>query len=230
MDRKLHLALRSPGRSLERENASSLVSKNAALHHIRIRQPDLQPSNLIVSTSSDSKEPKINYDDPVSQALIQPSLPVNMDELDQSEQSHAMGLYRRHLVHFHYVKSVEEYNKFHHDALSDPVSLFLYCLFIQASAPWEGETHALKTSADTGNPNVGKAYKGAERKVASGGRNLRGVPKHSWFRDGDLGAKELYEMAVALAEQLKQAALPEELRAKTGANWFLNDMDEKDYM
>ena len=30
-----------------------------------------------------------NYDDPISQALIPSSLPTNMDELDQSEQSHA---------------------------------------------------------------------------------------------------------------------------------------------
>ena len=55
-----------------------------------------------------------NYDDPVSQALIPPSPPANMDELDQSEQSHAMGLYHCRLVHFHHVKNTETYNKLHH--------------------------------------------------------------------------------------------------------------------
>ncbi|KAG5641172.1 hypothetical protein DXG03_005860 [Asterophora parasitica] len=65
-----------------------------------------------------------NYDDPVSEALIPPSLPANMDELDESEQSHGMELYHRRLVHFHYVKNTEQYNKLHHDALSDAVSIF----------------------------------------------------------------------------------------------------------
>jgi len=38
--------------------ASSLVSKSSALHHFRIRRPDLHPSNVIVSTSSDSNQLK----------------------------------------------------------------------------------------------------------------------------------------------------------------------------
>jgi len=79
-----------------------------------------------------------NYDDPVSQALIPPSLPADMDELDPSEQSHAMGLYHRRLVHFHYVKNTEEHNKLHHDALSDAVSMFICRLFDQAGAPFMG--------------------------------------------------------------------------------------------
>ena len=40
-------------------------------------------------------------------------------------------------------------------------------------------------------------------------------------------------MAMAFAELLNPRVLteiPEEVRAKTEANWFLNDMDEKDYM
>jgi hypothetical protein len=58
-----------------------------------------------------------------------------MDELDYSEQSHAIGPYHRRLDHVHYVKNTEEYNKLHHDALSDPVSMFIYRLFDQAGAP-----------------------------------------------------------------------------------------------
>jgi Phosphotransferase enzyme family len=192
--------------------ASSLVSKNSALHHFRIRHPDLQPSNVIVSTSSDSKQLKImglldwqhasilrmcllagipgrlqNYDDPISQALIPPSLPANMDELDQSEQIHEMGLYHRRLVHLHYVKNTEKYNKLHHDALSDPVFIFIFRLFDQAGAPWEGET---EDYIDRGNGDMGEAYggrravssrvrtrgpshdEGAERKDASSGRRF----------------------------------------------------------
>ena len=47
-------------------------------------------------------------------------------------------------------------------------------------------------------------------------------------------SNENYERAIALAEILKLrllAAIPEkEVRAKTEANWFLDDMDENDYM
>ena len=88
---------------------SSLASKNSAFHHFHIRHPDLQPSNIIVSTSSDSKQFKIvglldwqhvlilpmfllacipgrlqNYDDPISQALIPPSLPGSASEHGQA--------------------------------------------------------------------------------------------------------------------------------------------------
>lgn len=254
--------------------APSLASKNSALHHFCIRHPDLQPSNVIVSTSS--KQLKIaglldwqhasilplpllagipgrlqNYDDPVSQALVPPSLPANMDELDQSEQRDEMGLYHSRLVHFHYVKNTEEYNKPHHDALSDPVSMFICRLFDQAGAPWEGETHALKTTLIEAMEMWGRLTgKGVPCPVAfepedlrktkelsaklqvadenfEGCRGMVGFGAETWVPNED------YEMAMDLAELLKLrvlTAIPEEFRAKTEANWFLNDMDEKDYM
>ena len=257
--------------------ASSLASKNSVLHHFRIRHPDLQPSNVIVSTSSDSNQLKIvglldwqhasilpafllagipgrlqNYGDPVSQALIPPSLPANMDKLDQSEQSHAMGLYHRRLVHFHYVKNTEEYNKLHHDALSDPVSMFIYRLFDQAGAPWEGETHALKTTlieateiwgrlAGEGVPclvafepeDLDKT-KELSAKLQAADENFEGCRDMVGFETETWVSNEHYAMAMALAELLKLRVLAEipeeEVRAKTEANWFLNDMDEMDYM
>ena len=47
-------------------------------------------------------------------------------------------------------------------------------------------------------------------------------------------SNEHYERAMALAELLKLRVLTEipdrEVRAKIDANWFLNDMDEEDYM
>ncbi|OCB84911.1 hypothetical protein A7U60_g8133 [Sanghuangporus baumii] len=257
--------------------ASSLVPKNSALHHFRIRHPDLQPSNVIVSKSPDSKQLKIvglldwqhasilplfllanipgrlqNYDDPVSQALIPPSLPANMDELDQSEQSHAMGLYHCRLVHFHYVKNTEEYNKLHHDALSDPVSMFIYRLFDQAGAPWEGETHALKATLIeateiwgrlTGEgvpcpvvfePDDLRKTKELSAKLQVADENFEGCRAMIGFETETWVSNEHYEMAKALAELLKLRLLTEipeeEVRAKTEANWFLNDMDEKDYI
>ncbi|KAG5730408.1 hypothetical protein E4T56_gene17017 [Termitomyces sp. T112] len=56
-----------------------------------------------------------------------------MDELDQSEQSHAMALYYRRLVHSRYVKDTEEYNNLHHDAMTNPVSMLIYRLLTQAA-------------------------------------------------------------------------------------------------
>ncbi|CAA7263328.1 unnamed protein product [Cyclocybe aegerita] len=260
--------------------APSLISKkNPALHHFCIRHPDLQPSNIIVSkSSSGSDQLKIvglldwqhasilppfllagipgrlqNYDDPVSQALVPPSLPANMDELDPSEQSHAIGLYHRRLAHFHYVKNTEAYNKLHHDALSDPVSVFIRRLFDQAGAPWEGETHALKTAlieateiwgrltGDSGVPPCPVAFEpGDLRKTKELSAKLRVADENFERCRGMVGfetetwvSNEHYEMAVALAELLKLkvlTAIPKEVRAKTEAHWFLDDMDEKDYM
>ncbi|KAF8213925.1 protein kinase subdomain-containing protein PKL/CAK/Fmp29 [Mycena galopus ATCC 62051] len=256
--------------------AFSLVPKNSALHHFCIRHPDLQPSNIIVSRSSDTNQLKIvslldwqhtsilppfllagipgrlqNYDDRVSQALIPPSLPANMDELDPSEQSHAMGLYHRRLIHFHYVKNTEEYNKLHHEALSDPLSMFICRLFGQAGAPWEGETHALEATLIevterwerlTGEgvprpvvfePEDLRKTKQLTARLQVADENFEGCRGMVGFETETWVPNEHYAMAMALAELLKlrvMALIPEGVRVKSEANWFLNDMDEKDYM
>ena len=193
-----------------------------------------------------------NYDDPVTQDLIPPSLPANMDELDQSEQSFEMGLYHRRLVYLHYVKNTEKYNKLHHDAFSDLVSMCLLCLFNQASAPWEGETHALKTTlikvTGTWERLMGEgvpcpvAFEPEDLlkteelstklqladEIFEACRGMIGFETETWVFN------ENYERAIAIAEILKLrllAAIPEkEVRAKIEANWFLNDMNEGDYM
>lgn len=193
-----------------------------------------------------------NYDDPVSQVLIPPSPPANMDELDQSEQSHALGLCHRRLVHFHYFKNTEEYNKLHHDALSDPASMFICGLFDQAGAPWEGETRALKTTLLeameiwgrlTGEgvpcpvafePDDLPKTKELSAKLQVADENFEGCRGMAGFETETWVSNEHYAMAMALAELLKLRVLTEipeeEVRAKTEANWFLNDMDEKDHM
>ncbi|KAJ2912896.1 hypothetical protein MD484_g7518, partial [Candolleomyces efflorescens] len=148
---------------------SSLIPNNPSLQAFCIRHPDLQPSNVIVSTSPDSGKLEIislldwqhapilprfllagihdrlqNYDDPESQKLIPPSFPPNANEMDEYELMEAVGLHHARLVHFHYAKATEELNKPHHEALSDPVSTFTRRLFYQAGVPWEAETHDLK--------------------------------------------------------------------------------------
>ena len=78
--------------------------------------------------------------------MTRPSLPENLDDLDKPEQSRAKELYRRRLVHYHYVKNTEEYNELHYAALTDPMGMLRRRLFCHASDPWEGETLPLKVA------------------------------------------------------------------------------------
>ncbi|KAJ7261751.1 protein kinase subdomain-containing protein PKL/CAK/Fmp29 [Mycena haematopus] len=150
--------------------APSLVPRDPALSQFRIRHPDFQESNIFVSRSPDSNWQIVclfdwqhasilpsfllagvpdriqNYGDPVSESMTRPSLPVNLDDLTESKQSRAKELYRRRLVHYHYVKNTEEYNKPHYTALTDPVGVLRRRLFHGASDQWEGETIALKVA------------------------------------------------------------------------------------
>jgi hypothetical protein len=149
--------------------ASSLIPRNPALGHFRIRHPNLQPSNIIVSRSPGSKlhvaglidwqhtsilplfylagiPPRLqNYDDIVSHSMTRPSLPEKLDELDEIKQNREMELYRRRLVHYHYVKSTD-YHTLHYTALMDPIGVLRRRLFCHESDPWEGEPLAPKVA------------------------------------------------------------------------------------
>lgn len=150
--------------------ASSLIPRDPALSHFRIRHPNPQPGNIIVSRSSDFNLHIISlidwqhtsilplflladipqrlqyYDDPISQSMTRPSLPENFDDLDKTKQSQEMELYCRRLIQYHYVKNTEEYNKLHYAALTDPEGVLRRRLFCYASDPWEGETLELKVA------------------------------------------------------------------------------------
>ncbi|KAF5354038.1 hypothetical protein D9756_006957 [Leucocoprinus leucothites] len=256
--------------------ASSLIPRDPGLGHFRIRHPDLQPSNVIVSRSPDSNLHVVglidwqhtsilppfllagipqqlqNYDDSVSQSMTRPSLPEIFDDLDETQQAEEMELYRRRLVHYHYVKNTEEYNKLHYTALTDPMGTLRRRLFCHASDPWEGETLALKValiqatenwkSLTGGDPpcpvmfdseDVRKAIKlDAEQRGADEAlealRNVIGFGPEGWV------PAEYYEEAMTRSKQLKEgglaAAESEEERAQIAAHWPLDDMDEKEYM
>lgn len=204
--------------------APSLVPANTVTHQFCIRHPDLQPDNIIISRSRDTNELRVeslldwqhaailplflhanipgsmqNYDDPSSQLLVPPSLPANTGEQDEE----AKGLYHRWLIHFHYVKATEGYNKSHHAALSNAASVFVAHLAYQAGAPWEGETHALQAlliqaMAIVGGRRAvsnrvrsrGRTHdEGAGRTAAARGRELRGGPAHRRVWRGDVGAQ-----------------------------------------
>lgn len=193
-----------------------------------------------------------NYGDPGSQTLTPPSLPENMDELPESDYVEAHGRYHARLVHYHYAKSTMELNKPHHDALSDSVSLFVRRLSDRAGAPWEGETHDLKAllveaterwaelaGADVPCPvafapdDVSETKAFSERLRLSD-ENFAGCQALVGFETETWVPNEHFERAKALAELLKLTVLKEipagEARDQAAANWFLDDMDEDDYM
>ncbi|KAF9068225.1 kinase-like domain-containing protein [Rhodocollybia butyracea] len=253
--------------------APSLIPEDSTLHCFCIRHPDLQPSNIIVSRSSDSQLKVVglldwqhasilppfllagvpghfqNYDDPVSQVGIPPSLPENVNELDEPKRSHEMELYFNRLVHFHYVHNTQKHNKLHYDAFSDSVSMLVCRLFGQAGTPWEGETNDLKNSLIEATEIWGTLEgEGVPCPVVFETEDIRETEELSELQTADeifegcgkmIGfltetwvPNEDYEKAMNAAELLKQrvvSAVPEEVRAVTEANWFLDDMDEKDY-
>lgn len=256
--------------------APSLIPRNPALSPFRIRHPDLQPSNIIVSRSPDSNlhivglidwqhtsilplflltgipQQLQNYDDIGSQSMTRPSLPEKLDDLDETHQSEEVELYRRRLVHYHYVKSTEEYNELHYAGLTDPMGMLRHRLFSHASDPWEGETLELKialiqaterwkTLAGGGLPcpvvfdpdDVRETMKlGAEQREADEClevcRVVIGSGPEGWM------PAEHYGEAMALSKKLKEnglaAAESEEERAQIAAHWLLDDMDEEEYM
>ncbi|KAJ3781612.1 kinase-like domain-containing protein [Lentinula aff. detonsa] len=257
--------------------APLILPDDPSLHSFRIRHPDLQPSNVMVSVSPDSGRLKIvslldwqhasilplfllagipgrlqNYGDPDSEKLVPPSLPANVDKLGESELMAALELHHARLVHFHYVKRTEELNTRHHDALLDPVSLFARRLLDRAGAPWEGETHDLKELlveatekwaelVGTGVPcpiefeadDVFKTKQFSKRLQLSD-ENFEGCRAMIGFETETWVPIEQYERAKNLAEILKLKILMQipagETREITQANWFLDDMDEENYM
>ena len=147
---------------------SSLVPMKPALSHFRIRHPDLQQSDIIVSRSPDSNwhitglldwqhasilppfllagvpERLQNYDYPTLQSMTRPSPSENLDDLDKTEKSRAKEIYLRRLVHYHSVKNTEECNELHYAVLTDPMGVLRHRLFCHASDLWEGKTLALR--------------------------------------------------------------------------------------
>ena len=256
--------------------ASSLIPKNPALGHFRIRHPDLQPSNIFVSRSPDSNlhvvslidwqhtsilpmfiqngipEQLQNYNDIRSQSMTRPSLPEKLDDLDETQKSREMELYRRHLVHYHYVKSTQEHNEFLYAALTAPICVLRHRLFDLASNPWEGETSELKAALiqatnswqtlTGGGPPCPVVFDpddehetmklDAEQTEADdileSCRNVINFGPEGWV------PVEHYEQAMAISKKLKEDALAaaesEEEKAQAAAHWPFDDMDEEEYM
>jgi hypothetical protein len=255
--------------------ALSLVPRDPTLSHFRIRHPDLQQNNIIVSKSHGSKwqiaglidwqHASIlplflfagipgrlqNYDDPISQSMMQPSLPDNFADLDKAKQNRAKELYRRRLVHYHYVKDTEECNELHYKALTDPAGVLCRRLFDYAGNPWEGETLELKlalieamenwealTDGSAPCPVVFEAEDVREtteldviqrelEMALAGLQNIVGFSSEGWVRT------ENYEGVMFRSKKMKEGmfarAESAEERAEIAAHWPLDDMDEEKY-
>ncbi|RPD79781.1 protein kinase subdomain-containing protein PKL/CAK/Fmp29 [Lentinus tigrinus ALCF2SS1-7] len=257
--------------------ASSLVPKDPALCHFRIRHPDFQPSNVIVSRSPGSDWKVVglldwqhasilplfllagipgrfqNYNDPVSQSMTPPSLPKDFDDLDEVKQSRAKELYRRRLVHYHYVNNTEEWNEPHHAALTAPLGTLRLRLFIHSSELWEGETVALKvalidaartwktlTGGDAPCPIAKFDAEDVRETRALGAVQREADEAWEGFQDaiccGSDGwvSNEHYETAMALCKKAKEYGLEvaesAEERDEIMDHWIMDDMDEEKYM
>ncbi|KIK20210.1 hypothetical protein PISMIDRAFT_106239 [Pisolithus microcarpus 441] len=255
--------------------ASSLIPRNPALSHFRIRHPDLRPQNIIVSGSPDSDLRVVglidwqytsilplfllggipqslqNLGDPISHRMARFSLPENLDDLDDTERSQEKELYRRRLVHYHYVKNTEEHNELLYAALIDPAGELRRRLFRYASDPWEGETLALKVALIQATENWETLTGGGlPCPVVFDAEDVRATTKldakqseaddtleeayENLFCFGPEGwvPTELYEVAMARSKRMKENALaaasPEE-RAQIAAHWPFDDMDEMEY-
>ncbi|EIW82704.1 protein kinase subdomain-containing protein PKL CAK Fmp29 [Coniophora puteana RWD-64-598 SS2] len=253
--------------------APSLIPRDPTLCHFRIRHPDLQPSNIIVNSNMrvvgliDWQHTSIlpqfllagipgriqNYDDPVSQSMAQPLLPANLDDLDRESREKELELYRRRLVHYHYIKNTKKYNELHYAALADPVGMLRRRLFCYASDLWEGETLALKvalidatenweTLTDGGPPcpvvfdavdvcgtrKLDTEQTGADANLEVCENTVIGCGSEGWV------TVEHYEEAMRRSRQLKEAMLAqaesEKDRAEIAAHWPFDDMDEEEYM
>ena len=256
---------------------SSLIPSNSVLNRFCIRHPDLQPNNIIVSESPDDSNLKIvglvdwqhtsilplfllagipqqlqNHGDIVSQSMTRPSLPDNLGNLDETQQSAEMEIYRRRLIHYHYVKNTEKHNKSHYAALTDPMGMLRRRLFRHASDPWEGETLALKMALIqaiknwkalidgdspcpiTFDPEDVRETMELNAEQIKADECLEACREVIQFGPEGWVPAERYEEALACIKKLKEDGLAsvesEEERAQVLAHWPFDDMDEEDYM
>jgi hypothetical protein len=163
-----------------------------------------------------------------------------------------MELYRRRLVHYHYIKSTEEYNELHYAALADLVGMFRRHLFCPRERNVGRRNSHAEGCANTSNKELEHAHRGrspcpvvfdpddvretlnleAEQREADESleacRDVIGFGAEGWV------PAEHYEEAMARCKELKKDGLaatePEEERAQVAAHWPLDDMDEEEYM
>lgn len=261
--------------------ASSLVPQDPALSSFCIRHPDLQPNNIIVSLSPGSGVEIAGlidwqhasilplflqagipgsfqcHDDPISRSRVQPSLPNEWDKLDDNQKSKEMEIYRRRLLHYHYIENAERYNKPHYLGLTDAAGSLRRRLFQTAREPWEGETMALKAALVQATENwetlVGPGPRSGatacpikfdpedisktlelQSQLTESDSSLKACREMIGFGSDGWVPNAHFEQAMAQAKKLKEdciaAAETDEERTQILENWLLDDMDEEEYL
>lgn len=129
-----------------------------------IRHPDLQPNNIFVSNNLEitglidwqhcAVLPLFlqagipgslqNHGDDVSESLVEPRLPEDFDEQQESEQLRQVLLLRKRQLHYTYVVETLRMNPAHGKLLNDHFAVLRRKLFRHASEPWEGDSTALQ--------------------------------------------------------------------------------------
>lgn len=253
--------------------APYLAPDDNSLNVFCIRHPDLTDGNLKVSTDSNGLQvlsildwqyavvlplflhagmPDViqNEEDEVSRAMTEPKLPDDFDQLSKEKQEWEMELFRRRLVHYHYILSTMMYNRVHLKGLASTLNVFRRRIFNHATVAWDGETIKLQyalmemvvgwadfSKDDTPCPVVftedekaaaEKLYEAvAETEVNERMlRDIVGYGGETWVPAAH------YEEAKAHAQEVKRTALKrcaedKETCAEIEANWPLDDIDEE---
>ncbi|KAF7289310.1 Altered inheritance of mitochondria protein 9, mitochondrial [Mycena indigotica] len=150
--------------------APFLLPPEPASTRFGIRHLDLKSYNIIVSQSDDGTltikslidwhhvpilpqfllagvPPQFqNHDDPV---WDEPSLPANIELMDEMERNAEHELYRHRLVHYHYIANAAVHNEPHFNLIVQSFgqrNTLCRSLFVHSSRNWEGDTNEFKTA------------------------------------------------------------------------------------
>ncbi|RPD53323.1 protein kinase subdomain-containing protein PKL CAK Fmp29 [Lentinus tigrinus ALCF2SS1-7] len=256
--------------------APLMVSKDKRLDYFCMRHPDLRPSNIIVARPPDSNQYAIvsiidwqntsilplslhaaiptwlqNNDGTDWQPEMPPSLPENLDDMDESQRERELELYRRRFRHYYYIEFTRKYNILNYVPLADPMGSLRRRLFRHSRDLWDGETLELKLLLIQATENwEALAGEGVPCPIAFDSDDARETRKLvevqreadellEISRDtiGTAGPEdwvpvEHYEQAMALSKQFKQFALSrvedDQERAQIAAHWPFDDRDEED--
>ncbi|KLO05330.1 hypothetical protein SCHPADRAFT_923405 [Schizopora paradoxa] len=186
--------------------APLLVPKNPSLREFRTRHPDLQPSNIILSTASG---------------------PSNIKIIGLIDWQHTTILPR--FLSASIPNDLQNYN----DPVSQGETHALKASLIEVAATWkklvrDGVPCPIKFEREdvlkTKEPDDKLKIPDENFETC---RDITGFEAETWVPN------EHYETAKSIAEMIKLNVferIPEpEVRAKAEANWFLDDMDETDY-
>ncbi|KAG2022009.1 hypothetical protein GB937_004103 [Aspergillus fischeri] len=188
-----------------------------------------------------------NYGDAVSEDLIKPQLPLDFDQLGESEQEAARINFQQRQLHYYYFAATAKFNDVH-SCTEDEVVLKQQ-LFQHAGDPWEGDSVPLKADliravqnweslcavTDSTCPlhyspeEIDKCLRlEEEQRLADDDmekpRNCLGVSGDGWV------PTERYSEAKKMSEKFKEDAIlladSEEVVAQIQRHWPFGDHDE----